>query len=94
MNEDNQKKSGMDETRLGEMNQDSKRGRFLKISMILRIAGFGVLLLAFVLIMLWRGGHTQPFFKSIAFFVAGIGIITYIVGRTLVFLKSGKKNRP
>jgi hypothetical protein len=94
MNEDNEKESGMDETQLGGMNQDSKRSQFLKISMLLRIAGFGALILSFVLIMLWRGGHTQPFFKNIAFFIAGIGIITYITGRILAFLKTGKKNRP
>ncbi|MBL8028628.1 MAG: hypothetical protein JNL74_19550 [Fibrobacteres bacterium] len=70
------------ESKLKELIADTPRERNFKTSFVLRIIGFALIVVAFVLVMLSRQGTiNSPTLNKISFIVAAIGFLVYMGSR-------------
>lgn len=70
------------ELKFKEFIADTPRARTYKTSFILRIAGFALIVLAFVLVMLARQGITNnPTLNKVSFIIAAVGFVVYMGSR-------------
>jgi len=91
MAEENKPQDGLDDTSLNDLLAENKKSRALRTSIILRVAGFALLLCALVIMLSWRQGSIQPVFKNFSYIIAFAGLVVYLAGRILAFMQPKKK---
>jgi len=84
------------EIKLKELIADTPRAKSFKISFIMRIAGFVLIVLAFVLVMMARQGVTDnPTLNKVSFIIAAVGFVVYMGSRMYEIVGNirAKRNR-
>ncbi|MFH0919068.1 MAG: hypothetical protein V1913_01785 [Fibrobacterota bacterium] len=87
-------KAELSDTQLDEIFKGTSKPLWLTRRVLLRLAGFGLLLLSLILMILWNKGGLPHFVKYISLGLFGLGIIIYIMARVQDFLSSRKPKKP
>ncbi len=80
---------------LDDLIDDGSKLKQQRLTLILRVIGFVMILFAFGILLLWRNGVANPMFRSIALGIGIAGFIIYFSSRLfeIIYPKVKKRKR-